>query len=266
MLTIGRKEEITCIYLKYKVLHMLILSNMIHFFFFFIVVAVRFNSMISWIYLNFSTSFDLPYGGFPLVNKRIQKSMWTFCYNMLHGTSYTKYYLNVFLLTSLEIEHLHWYSKDQCKDHWERNNHSCNHSKKIMLKTKVASYKPFYCCSSVTGFHAFVYISILWSHQSIQTPCYWINPTVPSPPHWDSLSLYIKEEKIKIKYVMTFFCAWKVQIYNSAWVWKGAKTYRSWDYESWEEIPHCIECRGNYRRNVLVWGHCYWHHAIVGEG
>ena len=85
------------------------------------------------------------------------------------------------------------------------DNHSCNHSLEIMLKS-IKIIQVLY--------HGYIsiYITKLWCNHSIQGPCNWTYPIVPSPPHRNPLES-IREE---MQHNESFLYPYD----NVIWIWE----------------------------------------------
>jgi hypothetical protein len=85
----------------------------------------------------------------------------------------------------LKVKCLDWHGKDEYKKQWDPNNHYSNDTQKVMSIPKVTPDEIFH---SFTRLKYVLYISILWSNQSIQGPSNGATPVVPPPPNWYPLS------------------------------------------------------------------------------
>ena len=151
----------------------------------------------------------------------------------------------------LEVKRLNREGKYECKEHRYSNNYNCNHSKKVISKAEIASYKMFHW---FTRLKCILYIPILWSSQPIQGPRNRANPIEPSPPHRNPL---LKQSTfVMLGYVWFAIC------FVRKFMLRFSGAYRSRNDESWENIPYSIEESRNYGSIMLVRSNCYSHHPI----
>ena len=93
-------------------------------------------------------------------------------------------FLFFFFSSFLEVKCLNRKRKDEAKEHRNPNKHNSHDTNKFTFETKITPHIIFH---SLAWLKCFLYVSKLWSYQSVQGPRHWTGPKVPSPPDWHSL-------------------------------------------------------------------------------
>jgi len=100
-------------------------------------------------------------------------------------------------LSLLEVKGLDCNSENKGKAHGDSTDHKCTPSYEVVLDTKIVVKESLHIFSTF-GRHNSSYISKLRCNQSIDGPCNWTCPIVPSPPYWNALLSKGKKKKKKV--------------------------------------------------------------------
>ena len=121
-----------------------------------------------------------------------------------------------------------------------------------MPETKISPHKVRHLFAAL---HFIMYVSKLWSNQAIQGPWNRICPSIPPPPHRNSLSI---DKSTLVNWQFDLTKHW----------WQGklwTRTYRSGNKKARKQVPYWIKCRWDYSANVLIGGQANSHHPIICE-